>query len=342
SSGSKIKRGIGIGTCAYFGGSLVYPNSSSVIVKLTDDGSVLLITGAVDMGQGAETVLSQIVAEEMSVPLEDIQVYAADTETTCIDIGSWISGLTWVTGNAAKKAAENAMRKLLQVAAEELDTDPSELVARNKEIFVRRAPDRKISYREAIAASIAKKRGDSIIGEGHFRTMKDEPTHPSLATTKGRWSENYSSYAQVAEVEVDTETGTMRVIKVTTAHDCGFPFNPMLVEGQIDGQVSMGQGHALYEEVLSDKGAVINPSFLEYRIPCALDMVETDYVDVITEEYKKGTHYDTKEVGEGYVAGTIAACANALYNATGVRLNQTPFYPHRILERLEQIKNKER
>ncbi|MGD0233947.1 MAG: xanthine dehydrogenase family protein molybdopterin-binding subunit [Syntrophorhabdales bacterium] len=342
SSGSKIKRGIGIGTCAYFGGSLVYPNSSSVIVKLTDDGSVLLITGAVDMGQGAETVLSQIVAEEMSVPVEDIQVYAADTETTCVDIGSWISGLTWVTGNAAKKAAENAMKKLLQVAAEELDTDPSELVVRNKEIFVGRAPDRKISYKEAIAASIAKKRGDSIIGEGHFRTMKDEPTHPSLATTKGRWSENYSSYAQVAEVEVDTETGTMRVIKVTTAHDCGFPFNPVLVEGQIDGQVSMGQGHALYEEVLSDKGAVINPSFLEYRIPCALDMVETDYVDVITEEYKKGTHYDTKEVGEGYVAGTIAATANALYNATGVRLNQTPFYPHRILERLEQIKNKER
>ncbi len=342
SSVSKIKRGIGIGTCAYFGGSLVYPNSSSVIVKLTDDASVLLITGAVDMGQGAETVLSQIVAEEMSIPLEDIQVYAADTETTCIDIGSWISGLTWVTGNAAKKAAENAMKKLLQVAAEELDTDPGELVARNKEILVRRAPDRKISYKEAIAASIAKKRGDSIIGEGHFRTMKDEPTHPSLATTKGRWSENYSSYAQVAEVEVDTETGAMKIIKVTTAHDCGFPFNPMLVEGQIDGQVSMGQGHALYEEVLSDRGAVINPSFLEYRIPCSLDMVETDYVDVITEEYKKGTHYDTKEVGEGYVAGTIAATANALCNATGVRLNQTPFYPHRILERLEQIKNKER
>lgn len=342
SSGSKIKRGIGIGTCAYFGGSLVYPNSSSVIVKLTDDGSVLLITGAVDMGQGAETVLSQIVAEEMSVPTEDIQVYAADTETTCIDIGSWISGLTWVTGNAAKKAAENAMKKLLQVAAEELDTDPSELVVRNKEIFVRRAPDRKISYKEAIAASIAKKRGDSIIGEGHFRTMKDEPTHPSLATTKGRWSENYSSYAQVAEVEVDTETGAMKIIKVTTAHDCGFPFNPMLVEGQIDGQVSMGQGHALYEEVLSDKGAVTNPSFLEYRIPCSLDMVETDYVDVITEEYKKGTHYDTKEVGEGYVAGTIAATANALYNATGVRLHQTPFYPHRIIERLEQVKNKGR
>ena len=168
--------------------------------------------------------------------------------------------------------------------------------------------------------------------------MKDEPAHPSLATTRGRWSENYSSYAQVAEVEVDTETGLMKVVNVTTAHDCGFPFNPMLVEGQIDGQVSMAQGHVLYEEVLADKGAVINPSFLEYRIPCALDMVKTDYVDVITEEYRKGRDYDTKEVGEGYVAGTIAAVANALCNATGVRLNRTPFYPQKIIEALEQTK----
>jgi 4-hydroxybenzoyl-CoA reductase subunit alpha len=185
-----------------------------------------------------------------------------------------------------------------------------------------------------------KKRGDPIIGEGHFRTMKDEPMHPSLANTQGRWSENYSSYAQIAEVEVDTETGLMKILKVTTAHDCGFPFNPMLVEGQVDGQVSMAQGHTLYEEVLEDKGAVINPSFLEYRIPCALDMVAADYIDVITEEYRKGEHYDTKEVGEGYVAGTIAAAANALYNATGVRLDRTPFYPHRIMEGLDKMEKK--
>lgn len=341
-NGSKIKRGVGIGVCAYFGGSLIYPNSSSVIVKLNDDGSVSLITGAVDLGQGAETVLSQIVAEEMSVSMEDIQVYAADTETTTMDIGSWISGLTWVTGNAAKKAAEEAMGKLLQVAAEKLDADINDLEAKNKEIFVKHAPDRKISYKDAIALSIQKNKGDTVIGIGHFRTMKDEPNHPSLATTKGRWTENYSAYAQVAEVEVDTETGVMKVLNVTTAHDCGFPINPMLVEGQIDGQVSMAQGHVLYEEVLEDKGAVINPSFLEYKIPCALDMVKTDYIDVITEEYKKGKHYDTKEVGEGYVAGTIAAVANALYNATGVRLNQTPFYPHRIFEGLRQEEEKKK
>jgi 4-hydroxybenzoyl-CoA reductase subunit alpha len=337
---SKVKHGIGMGVTTYFGGSLVYPNSSSVIVKLNDDGSTCLMTGAVDLGQGAETVLAQIVAEELGIPIEEVQVYAADTETTPVDIGSWISGLTWVTGNAAKKAAAHAMKKLLDVAAEKLQEDVNDLEARNKEIFVRHSPEKRLSYAQAVAASIAKHRGDSVIGEGHFRTMKDEPTHPSLATTKGRWSENYSCYAQVAEVEVDTETGVVKVTKVTTAHDCGFPFNPMLVEGQIDGQVSMGQGQVLSEELRIEEGCIINPSFLEYKIPCALDMVETDYVDVITEQYDKHHHYNTKEVGEGYVSGTVAAVANAVYDATGVRLKRTPFYPHKILEALDEIEKK--
>jgi 4-hydroxybenzoyl-CoA reductase subunit alpha len=341
-SAAKIKRGIGIGTTAYFSGSLIYPNSSSVIVKLNDDASVSLMTGALDIGQGCETVLSQIVAEELSVPLEEVQVYASDTETTPVDIGSWISGLTYVTGNAAKKAAALALKKLLAVAAEELDAPVKDLTAHNKEIFVTLDPERKLSYAQVLAASIAKNKGDSIIGEGHFRTMKEEPTHPSLATAKGRWTENYSSYATVAEVEVDTETGVVKLLKATTAHDCGFPFNPMLVEGQIDGQVSMGQGHILTEELHVEQGCILNPSFLEYKIPCALDMVQTEYLDVITEDYKKDHHYNTKEVGEGYVSGTVAAVANAVYNATGVRLKRTPFSPDRVLTGLEQIREKER
>ena len=146
---SSIKRGIGIGTTAYFGGSLIYPNSSSVIVKLNDDASVSLMTGAVDVGQGCETVLCQIAAEELGVPLEEVQVYAADTETTPVDIGSWISGLTYVTGNAAKKAAAHAMKKLLAVAAEELQADVNDLATHHKEIFVTHSPERRISYAQA-------------------------------------------------------------------------------------------------------------------------------------------------------------------------------------------------
>ncbi|MCU0579002.1 MAG: molybdopterin-dependent oxidoreductase, partial [Desulfobacterota bacterium] len=337
-----VKRGIGIGTTAYFGGSLIYPNSSTVIVKLNDDGSAALMTGALDIGQGCETVLSQIVAEELGLPLEEVQVYASDTETTPVDIGSWISGLTYVTGNAAKKAAALAMKKLLAAAAGELRAEARDLTARHKEIFVTAEPERRISYTQAVAASVARNKGASIIGEGHFRTMKNEPTHPSLATAKGRWTENYSSYATVAEVEVDTETGRVKVLKATTAHDCGFPLNPLLVEGQIDGQVSMGQGHILMEELRLEQGCVINPSFLEYKMPTALEMVPTEYLDVITESYHPDRHYNTKEVGEGYVSGTVAAVANAVYNATGVRLKRTPFSPDRVLEGLEQSRRRER
>jgi CO/xanthine dehydrogenase Mo-binding subunit len=116
----------------------------------------------------------------------------------------------------------------------------------------------------------------------------------------------------------------------------------MLVEGQIDGQVSMGQGHVLTEELRVEQGCVINPSFLEYKMPSAMELVPTAYLDVITETYQKDRHYNTKEVGEGYVSGTVAAVANAVYNATGVRLKRTPFSPDRVLDGWEDLRKKER
>jgi len=334
--GQRIKRGIGMGVSSYFSGSLIYPNTSAAVVKLNDDGTVSLLTGALDIGQGAETILSQIVAEEIGVSMDDIRVVAADTETTPVDIGSWISGGAYVSGNAVKIAASDARRQLFEVAAKELEANPEELIAKNREIFVKGSPGRSISFTQAVAASIAKRRGNPIIGQGHYRTMKDIPTHPSLATTKGRWSENYAFDAQVAEVEVDMETGHVKLVKATTAHDCGFPINPAIVEGQIDGQVSMAQGHALWEEVLMEKGKTLTTSFLDYKIPCAKDMVESHYIDVITERYEKDMPYRTKEVGEGYVSAMVAAIANAVYDATGVRAKTLPILPEKILRGLRE------
>jgi nicotinate dehydrogenase medium molybdopterin subunit len=226
------------------------------------------------------------------------------------------------------------MSKLLKAAAEELDADVSDLDVRNREIFVKRAPKRRISY-ASLTGSLIKRGLEPITGKGHFRAVKDVPHHPSLATTAGRWSENYTSDAHVAEVEVDIETGLVGVVRVTTALDCGFPINPQLVEGQVDGQVSMAQGHALSEEVLLQGGCVTNPSFLEYKIPCALDMVETKQIHVTTERYIKGQPYDSKEVGEGHLAGCLAAIANAVYDATGVRVNELPIYPQKIIEAIK-------
>jgi CO/xanthine dehydrogenase Mo-binding subunit len=334
----RYRKGIGIGVSAYFGGSLIYPNSSSVLVKMNDDGSVSLLTGSLDIGQGSETILCQIVAEELKIPIEEIQIFAADTETTPVDIGVWISGNAYVTGNAAREAAGDARRKLMAIAAEELKADIENLTVQNKRVSIIDQPGKSLSYEELVALSIQKHRGDPIIGSGHWRTMRDEPFHPSLATTKGRWTENYAFDAQTAEVEVDTETGKVRLLKAVTAHDCGFPINPLQVEGQIDGQVSMALGHAFMEEIMMENGRTLNPSWLDYRMPSIYNIADSEYIDVITERYQIGKPYRTKEVGEGYVSAILAAIANAIYDAVGVRLFSTPFTPEKILKGLEKNK----
>lgn len=320
---SHIKSGIGIGVSSYFTGTLIYPNNSAAIIKFNDDGSVHLLTGALDIGQGAETILSQIVAQELGLKMEDIHVVAGDTETTPVDIGSWISGLTFITGNAVKKAAAEARRLLLLSASRELDVDPADLELQDRRIFVKET-DKSIHFARAIARHIKENGGDPIIGHGHFRGLKDAAIGPSLKNGKGTWSDSYAFDAQVAEVEVDTRTGKIRVIRALTSHDCGFSINPLLVEGQIDGQVSMATGQAIGEELLMNKGMTLNPSFLNYKMPIATEMVENDYIDIITEKYERERHFITKEVGEGYVSGILAAISNAVANATGMRAKTLP------------------
>ncbi len=320
----RFRRGIGIGVSGYFTGTLIYPNNSAAIVQFNDDGTVKCLTGALDIGQGAETIISQIVAEELGLNLEDVELIAGDTDTCPVDIGSWISGLTYVTGNAVKKAAEDAKRQILAVASLELGVGIERLEINRKRIFIKDNPERSIPFSMAIARHIYENKGDPIIGRGFFRGLKDAKIGPSLKNAKGSWSDSYAFDAQVAEVEVDMATGKIRVLKATTAHDCGFPINPLLVEGQIDGQVSMATGQAISEEVVMKNGITLNPSFLEYKLPLATEMVENDYIDIITEEYKKDHHFHTKEVGEGYVSGILAAIANAVYNATGYRPKKLP------------------
>ena len=138
-------------------------------------------------------------------------------------------------------------------------------------------------------------------------------------------------------MEVDIETGDAKLVKALTVHDCGFPINPALVKGQIDGQVSMALGHAFMEEIMTKDGYTLNPNWLDYRMPTIHNMAESDDADVITEKYEVGQSYRTKEVGEGLVSGILAAMANAVYDATGVRLHSTPFSPDKILKGLREL-----
>jgi CO/xanthine dehydrogenase Mo-binding subunit len=320
---SHKKYGIGIGVSSYFTGTLIYPNNSAAVIKFNDDGTVHLLTGALDIGQGAETILAQIVAQELALSMEEIQVVAGDTETTPVDIGSWISGLTLVTGNAVKKAAEDARELLLASASKMLQVAPEDLELKSRRVYIK-GTDKSISFAQAISRHILDNSGDPIVGRGYSRGLKEAEFGPSLKNAKGVWSESYAFDAQVAEVEVDTRTGQVKVVRALTAHDCGFPINPLLVEGQIDGQVSMASGQAIAEEVIMKGGITLNPSFLDYKLPTAHEMVESEYIDVITEKYESNREFVTKEVGEGYVSGVLVAISNAVANATGKRSKTLP------------------
>ncbi len=325
----RYKRGVGISACSMFSGSPYYPFASAAVLKLHDDGGATLFAGTVEMGQGSETTLSQIAAEELGVPLSDIRIVSGDTELTPIEFGSFLSGGAFVTGKAVRLAAADAKGQLLTMASRLLEADARDLEARDKRVFVKGAPHRGLAYAEVIAASVKQANGDPIIGKGYHKSVPDAGLHPSLSTAKGRWTEAYGFAAQLALVEVDTWTGTVRVLRVVTYHDCGFPLNPQIVEGQIQGCVSMALGQTLQERIDLREGQVFNPDFLSYRLPLTHDTPRM-LSGMIHSDEPQGP-FGAKEVGEGAVSGVMAAVANAVYDAVGVRVMSLPITAAKVL-----------
>jgi len=330
----RYKRGVGISACSMFSGSPYYPFGSAAVVKMHDDGGATVFAGTVEMGQGSETTLAQIAAEELGVPLGDIRMISGDTELTPIEFGSFLSGGAFVTGKAVKLAAADAKRQLLEMASRLLEADVADLEARDKVVRVKGVPGHGLGYAEIIAASVKQANADPIIGKGHHKSVPAAELHPSLSTAKGRWTEAYGFAAQLAEVEVDTWTGKVRVLRLVTYHDCGFALNPQIVEGQIEGCVSMALGQTLQERVDLREGQVFNPDFIQYRMPLTLDTPEM-VSGMIHSDEPQGP-FGAKEVGEGAVSGVMAAVANAVYDAAGVRVTRLPITPSRILARLSK------
>jgi 4-hydroxybenzoyl-CoA reductase subunit alpha len=318
--------GLGISACSMFSGAPYYPFASAATVKMHDDGTATLFTGATEMGQGCDTTLAQVAAQVLGLELEDIRLVSGDTELCPIDLGSFLSGGALVTGNAVAKAAANARDQLIDVAARMLEANPADLKLADKQIFVAGAPEKSLSYAQLIANSIQKRGGDSIVGKGFQKPVADADYYPSLARVKGRWTEAYGFAAQLAEVEVDLETAQVKVLKVITVHDCGFPLNVQIVEGQVEGCISMGLGQALSETVLLEQGMIFNPSFLEYSLPTSRDTPNIQ-LDLVHSFDPKGP-FGAKEAGEGTVAGMLAAVANAVYDASGVRIKSLPITPY--------------
>jgi len=332
-------RGVGMGGASFPSGvSNMSHLASGAVVQLGQDGAVTLLTGAADIGQGAETVIAQIVAEELGVRLEDIRVTAADTGITPLDAGTFGSGVTVRAGNAALEAATSLKKKLFEFVAKEMEANPLDLVARDRLIYVKGSPDKGMPLMEAIKRYRYADLPMPIVGRGSWMAPASEPT--TLLNEEGNFAPNYSFMTQAAEVEIDFDTGKVKVVKMVTAHDCGTPINPLLVEGQLEGSIMGGIGHALYENVITEKGQVMNPSFLDYGFPTAMEMPEMEGISIETDD--PVGPFGAKESGEGTQLAPAPAIVNAIYDAIGVNFMELPITPEKILKALEENKRSEK
>ena len=327
-------RGIGIACSSYLtgAGTAIYWNDmphSGVIVKADRSGGVAVLCGAIDIGQGSDSVLAYLVAEVLGIEPKDIRVHAADTDLTPVDLGSYSSRVTLMCGNAAIQAAERLRAMLVGAVAAKLGVPEEDLVARGRRIGLPDDPDKSVTFAEAVVLA------ESIHG---VLAVPGSYAPPKRA---GRYrgggvgpSPCYSYSACVVELYVDPETGEIRIDDVWIAHDIGRALNPLLAEGQIEGSVYMGIGEALMEEQVFRKGLHKIPSMLEYKSPTTLETPEIHTILVETDD-PEGP-FGAKEAGQGPLLPVIPAIANAVYNAVGVRIDEIPITPDKILNALER------
>lgn len=328
------KRGVGIG-CTFYGTGYGngFPDISTAFVEIHDDGSVLVLTGAVDCGQGSTTTLAQIAAEELGVPVSMVSITCADTGCTPDSGTTAATRQTYTSGNAIRLACQKVKRILFEWAAKELGVNTIDgLVIEDGKIMVKRYPEKSIDYKEACAK--ARFAGNRLVAEASFTT---HATQVNMENGQGAPYWPYAFGTQIAEVEVDTETGKVEVLRVVAAQDVGKAINPKSVEGQIEGGIGQGLGWSILEEVKLDKGKITNPAFSSYLIPTVLDMPEIE-THIIEAQEPTGP-FGAKGVGEPAMLSTAPAILNAIYDAIGVRINSLPATPEKILEALQE-KNK--
>ncbi len=328
-----VARGIGVGIAADVMGSKMYKahESAGTIIKVEEDGSVYVFTGAADTGQGSDTALAQIAAHELGVAYERIRLKAADTEITPFDTGSFASRVTFISGNATKNAAGDVKRQILEVVARELKLESEALDIRDEQVLRRSDNSPVISFDKAIQLCYSFNYGHLLIGRGYYNP---KTTPIDFRTGEGNVSGSYGFEAQVAEVEVDTRTGQVKVLKMWDVHDIGYPINPQSVHGQIEGSIMMGIGYTLFEDLRFQEGRVMNPSFSKYRIPRSVDKVEIESIFVETND-PQGP-FGAKGMGEASLLPTAAAIANAIHDAVGVRIRELPITPEKVLKAMRE------
>jgi 4-hydroxybenzoyl-CoA reductase alpha subunit len=329
-------KGIGIACSSYICGAglPIYWNNmpqSGVQLRLDRQGGVCVMCGSTDIGQGSDSILAYIVAEVLGIDPFDIRVVTADTDLTPVDLGSYSSRVTLMTGNAAIQAAERARELLVMAVAEKLGVPIENLSLAERRVFDVENPEVGVSFAEAV-----------VLAESKFGTIGTvgsytPPRSPGKFKGAGVGpSPAYSYSAAVAEVDVDPDTGIVVVERVWIAHDIGRSINPMLVVGQVEGSVYMGLGEILMEEmVYRENRNVVHkfPSMLEYKSPTTMEMC--DVKTYLIEDPDPNGPYGAKEVGQGPLLPVPPAVANAVYNAMGVRIDEVPITPEKVMRALK-------
>lgn len=329
-------KGVGMACSHYVSGAanpIIRSNMphTTVHIKIDRDAAVTVYTGASEIGQGSDTMQVQIAAEVLGVTADRIKLVAADTELTPIDLGSYSSRVTFMAGNACLNAAKDMRDQIIAAVARKFGCAAEDFEAKNGRISHKSDAGKSFSFDEAVG--VALEFHGALIARGTYGPPETARGGKFKGAGVGP-SPAYSYSAQVAEVTVDPETGHVRVDKIVAAHDCGKALNPLTVEGQIEGSVYMGFGQALQEDMIWKDGRLMNPSLLEYRIPATKENPEIE--SIIVESIDPEGPFGAKEAGEGSLAATIPAIANAIFDAVGVRINSIPITPDKILDALRE------
>ena len=334
STSKNIVRGTGLASFIYpIGLGFGTNDTSTVIVRVCDDGSILVITGAADLGQGSDSTMARIVAEELGTVEANVRVRSADSAYTPFAGLSSGSRQTYITGRAAMEAARDVRPSLIEAAAKLCKAAPEQITLRNNQVFVDgQATDVTFSQ----AASYCYMHASKQLGIYRADITKDPV---DMETGQGDPFSDFVYGAHIAEVEIDTETGRLDVKRLIAAHDVGKIINPIALEGQIDGALSMGFGQAVMEEVITKDGHLITPTLAEYMIPTSVDMPEMEFVPLETPS--RVGPYGARGVAEPPVVGVAPAICNAIYQAVGVRVTDLPITAERLKALLDEKKAKE-
>ncbi|HEY7556616.1 MAG TPA: xanthine dehydrogenase family protein molybdopterin-binding subunit [Candidatus Binatia bacterium] len=305
-------------------------DGSSATIKLNEDGKALILSGEGECGQGVHTAMCQIAAEELGVPVEDVEISRADTDLTTFCLGAFASRLTYVSGNAVKNAAANVKQQLFEQAAEMLEANPDDLISSDGRIFVKGAEGKSFSVADVARARLFRHNGAPIVGSGSFDADSVLPD----STRFGNESGAYNYGVQAAQVHVDRRTGQVKLLKFVIASDCGTVIYPIGAEGQVEGGLAQGIGYALTEGLQFDEGRPVNPNFSDYRIPSMRDMPPLEHA--FADSYEPTGPFGAKGLGELNMDPTAAVISNAIFDAVGVRIKTLPITPEKILKALRE------